>query len=160
MIPWERYEARGGWFDGSGSCQTQNRHDSCHTITDNIGRVYVDSWYHPQTITYAARHCLRRQWSNEALFGGLTVIPMNGITPSRGGTQFATKHEIEPWWTHQLVPLHIASLAHYVTEIRFRQRNGDSSRVMGGTDSQRVKFDNESCWKAIHVPSWQCVIVF
>ena len=54
FLLWERYDLPDDWTEGSGSCETQNRHDSSHTITDNIGRADADPWYRPCTIPNAA----------------------------------------------------------------------------------------------------------
>jgi len=53
LLPWQRYKVQDNWIQGSGSCDSPNRNDSSHTVTDNICRAYAGSWCCAWTIPNA-----------------------------------------------------------------------------------------------------------
>jgi len=158
--PWERYEIPDGRIEGSGCCQSPNRHDCSDTITVNILRAYTDSSYHPQTIANASRDFSTRKLSNEAGFRETTVIPMHCISLIPRRTGFVTEEESKACWIRRLLPVHIASLHYCHTQIGFGQRNGEGSHIAGAIDKQIVRFDDISRWNAMCVPISLLVSIF
>jgi len=141
LPPWERNEVRDDWTEGSGGCEAPNRHDTSHTITDNIWRAYVGSWYRPRPIPNAASDLLTGKLSNEAGFGETTGKQSHAISHAWRDAQFVTEGDCNASSTHEHLPQRIASLAYYHIEIRFGQRQG--------IDFQIVIFDVVSWVNAI-----------
>jgi len=156
----ERYEVQEDWMEGSGSCEAPNRHDCCHTITDNIWRAYVGCWYPPRIITNAASDVLTGKYSNVAGFRETSGRQSESISHAQCGAWLITDGDCEASSTRKHVPLHVASRANYHIEIGFGRRHCDGSCVTRGVDSQIGIFDPGSQANAIRVPSLLCVSFF
>jgi len=162
LLPWERYEVRDCWIEGSSSCPAQNRADCLHTIADNMWRASGDSRYCPQTIANEGSDCSTRKKSNEARFGETTVTQIQTNIFARHGPRFDTNSGCQVYWTHKLSPLHEVSLVNYHIEIGYGRRYDDGSHLAGGIYSHIMNVEDLSLVKAICVPSLlrvSCVLI-
>jgi len=160
LLPWERYEVRDDWIEGSGCWEAPNTLDCSHTITDNIWGAYVGSWYRPWTITNAESDISTGKYSNEAGFEETSGRQSHSTADARRGARFVADRDCEASSTRKLLPLHIASLANYHIDIGFGRRHGDGSCITGSVDSQICLFDDVSRVKAICEPVLLRVSIF
>jgi len=159
LLLWGRYEVLDDWIEGPGCCEAPNRHDSSHTIRDNICRAYPGSWYGPWTITNAASDMSTGKLSNQDEFRETTGRRSQSISDARRGPWFVTDGDCEASSTCMLFLLHIASLANYHIEIGFGRGHGDGSCVSGGVDSQIGIFDVVSWVKEIYTYFVMCKLL-
>lgn len=152
----EWYGVQGCRLQGSGSFPSVHNRCCSHICGDNIPPANGDSWYHLLKISKPAWDFLTRMLSYDARFLKTSVTQIHSADTIRRIMWYLSDSLSNVSWICTHLPLHIASLANYQIEIRFRPQLWESSSFTRGVNWQISIINNVSLGKEICVTNFPC----